>query len=58
MIRKTIVRIDKSPMNPTVKVAQLECGHDVYVNRTPRIGSLVDCERCDYKAKQAEIEKK
>jgi len=43
---RKVVRVDLSPMNPKVKVAQLECGHDKYVYRKPRIGSMQVCDRC------------
>ena len=45
----TVVRTGQSPMNPKVKWAELSCGHEVWIHppkRTPRIGSLVECERC------------
>jgi formylmethanofuran dehydrogenase subunit E len=45
-----VVRVDKSPMNPKIKVAQLSCGHDVYRNRAPRVGATIVCERCAEKA--------
>jgi hypothetical protein len=37
-------------MNPKVKYAELECGHDVYRIRKPRIGSTTICEMCAAKA--------
>ena len=43
---RRVVRVDVSPMNPKIKVAQLECGHDVYRNRKPCIGALVICDKC------------
>jgi hypothetical protein len=43
---RKVVRVDKSPMNPKIKVAQLSCGHDVYRNRAPRIGATVVCDKC------------
>jgi len=41
-----VVRVDKSPMNPRIKVSQLECGHDVYRARAPRIGARAVCDKC------------
>jgi hypothetical protein len=41
-----VVRVGVSPMNPKVKWAELDCGHDVYRNRKPRIGATIVCERC------------
>lgn len=43
---RRVVRTGLSPMNPKVKWAQLECGHDVYRTRKPRIGALVICAIC------------
>lgn len=45
-----VVRVDKSPMNPKIKIAQLSCGHDVYRNRAPRVGATIVCEECSRKA--------
>ena len=45
-VERKVVRVDKSPMNNKIKIAQLSCGHDVYRNRAPRIGATVVCERC------------
>ena len=41
-----VVRVDKSPMNPKIKFAQLTCGHDVARLRAPRVGAVVVCEKC------------
>jgi hypothetical protein len=46
-----VVRTGVSPMNPKVKWAQLDCGHDVYRQRKPRIGALIVCEQCSDKLK-------
>lgn len=43
---RRVVRAGVSPMNPKVKWAQLECGHDVYRLRKPRIGALLVCDKC------------
>lgn len=43
---RRVVRTGVSPMNPKVKWAALECGHDVYRNRKPRLGALVLCDKC------------
>lgn len=43
---RRVVRVDLSPMNPKIKVAQLSCGHDVYRNRKPRIGATIVCDKC------------
>lgn len=47
---RRVVRVDVSPMNPKVKCAQLDCGHDVWRNRRPRIGATIVCEACARKA--------
>lgn len=41
-----VVRAGVSPMNPKVKWAELSCGHEVWRNRKPRIGSVIVCEQC------------
>lgn len=50
---RTIVRIDRSPMNPKVWVVQLDCGHDIFVYRKPRRtkngGPTFPCEKCESK---------
>lgn len=43
---RRVVRVDKSPMNPKIKVVQLSCDHDVSRMRAPRIGAVVVCEKC------------
>ena len=43
---RRVVRVDISPMNPKVKCAQLNCGHDVYCNRRPRVDAIIVCEPC------------
>lgn len=48
---RTVVRVDKSPMNPRIKIAQLSCGHDVYRNHAPRIGATIACEKCSEEAR-------
>lgn len=51
-----VVRVDRSPMNPKIRVAQLECGHDVFSTppvRAPKVGVLRSCEKCS-RAKKAE----
>lgn len=47
---RTVTRTGVSPMNPKVKYAQLDCGHDIYRLRRPRVGSTVVCEMCAEKA--------
>lgn len=47
---RRVVRTGVSPMNPKVKWAQLDCGHDVYRYRKPRIGSTIVCDKCAEKA--------
>jgi hypothetical protein len=47
---RRVVRVDKAPLNPKVKVAQLDCGHDAYRTRAPRIGAIIVCEKCAEKA--------
>ena len=43
---RRVVRNGVSPMNPKVKWAELDCGHDVYRNRKPKIGATIVCQRC------------
>ena len=43
---RRVVRTGVSPMNPKVKWAVLNCGHEVFRQRKPRIGATVVCERC------------
>jgi hypothetical protein len=47
---RTVTGSGVSPMNPKVKWAQLDCGHDVYCKRRPRLGATLICERCAEKA--------
>ena len=54
-VEQLVVRVDKSPMNPKIKVVQLQCGHDYYVHpssRAPRIGTPVSCGPCKRKANE------
>ena len=51
---RRVVRTGVSPMNPKVKWAELECGHDVFRPRKPRIGALVVCEKCSASARREE----
>lgn len=47
---RIVVRVDPSPMNPRVKIAELSCGHDLYITppkRAPRVGKAVDCPKCE-----------
>lgn len=53
-------RVDVSPMNAKVKIAQLECGHDVYIHppsRAPRIAAYRRCDRCERLAADRSQEK-
>lgn len=43
---RRVIKAGVSLMNPRVKWAQLECGHDVWRQRKPRIGALIECEEC------------
>ena len=52
---RRVVRTGVSPMNPKVKWAELDCGHDVYRSRKPRIGAVIVCERCAQKAEEAAL---
>lgn len=47
MEKRKVVRVDKSPMNPKRKVVELECGHELWVNRAPKVGAIVKCEACN-----------
>lgn len=52
----TALRIDRSPMNPKVRIVALSCGHDLYLSpgkRSPKIGTASDCEKCRNKAKES-----
>ncbi len=43
---RRVVRVGVSPMNPKVKWAALECGHEVWSNRKRTVGKFVVCEKC------------
>lgn len=43
---RRVVRTGVSPMNPRVKWAELDCGHDIFRQRKPKIGALIVCEKC------------
>lgn len=46
--RHRIVRLDTSPMNTRVKLATLECGHELWLRPPmhPRVGMKVVCPTC------------
>ena len=43
---RRVLRTGVSPMNPKMKWCELDCGHDVYRTRKPRIGATVICGKC------------
>lgn len=46
---REVLRVDRSPMNGRIWVAELACGHDLYVRppeRKPRLGAFRRCEKC------------
>lgn len=43
---RRVVRNGVSPMNPRVKWALLDCGHDIFRQRKPRVGATVVCDEC------------
>lgn len=45
-----VTRVDKSPMNPKVKLVTLNCKHEVWRNRAPRLGAVIICHDCARKA--------
>jgi hypothetical protein len=47
---RRVVRVGVSPMNPKVKWAELDCGHDVYRQRKPRLNAIIVCGECARKA--------
>ena len=52
-IERTVVRVDKSPLNKRIKIVELDCGHDYYLHPpslAPRIGLPVACEKCKSRA--------
>ena len=52
-VERSVVRVAKSPLNPKVKVAELSCGHDLYIRPpaiAPRAGSPVACDKCKTEA--------
>lgn len=51
-VTRKVVRAGVSPMNPKVKWGQLECGHDIYRPRKPRIGSTAVCDICTRGSKE------
>lgn len=44
--KRKVIRSVRSPMNPKVWCCGLECGHDVWMMRKPRDGSMQPCEPC------------
>lgn len=44
--KRKVVRTGVSPMNSRVKWAELECGHNVFLPRRPRIGTELVCAIC------------
>lgn len=47
--KRKVVRVDPSPMNRKVKIAELDCGHDLYIHppqRAPKVGAERECEKC------------
>lgn len=53
---RRVVRTGVSPMNPRVKWAELNCGHEVFRTRKPRIGATVVCDKCATKLRAGEQE--
>lgn len=49
MAKSEVIRVDKSPMNPARKRVELSCGHEVWVNRAPQVGTKIVCEKCTAK---------
>lgn len=49
-IRQKVLRVTVSPMNTKRKVADLACGHEVWVSRAPVVGRAIKCERCTWAA--------
>lgn len=47
---RKVIRTGVSPMNPKVKWAQLECNHDIYLPRKPKVGSMQPCHQCERKS--------
>jgi hypothetical protein len=50
---RRVVRVGVSPMNPKVRWAELDCGHDEsYLpgKRRPKVGATTICEKCAAKA--------
>ncbi len=43
---RRVVATGISPVNPLVRWAELDCGHDVFRQRRPRIGATIVCGKC------------
>jgi hypothetical protein len=44
--KRPVVQVDVSPMNLKIMIAQLSCGHDVYLKCKPRVGARIRCCDC------------
>jgi len=51
-VKHSIVRIDRSPMNAKVWIAELACGHDACLYRKPKATDKLYCEKCESGAKR------
>lgn len=48
---RRVTRTGVSPMNRKVKWAELDCGHEVFRTRRPRVGATIVCDKCSEKLK-------
>jgi hypothetical protein len=47
MIRRVTEKLGKSPMNKRLNYVLLDCGHDIFSSARLRVGSLIDCDKCE-----------
>lgn len=45
--KRRVLRVTVSPLNSKRKMADLECGHEVWVSRKPPVGSMFPCRQCE-----------
>lgn len=46
-IMRTVVRVDRSPMNRKVWCYQLDCGHDVFKEGRKLNKPEMECDKCE-----------
>jgi len=49
IVKRAVLRADRSPMNSKIWCYQLECGHEVYMPGRKRSGPVMRCTKCESK---------